>query len=214
VKILAFDTSTPACTIALLDDNRITSTHQVAPMQQAKLILPFIQDLLTAAALPVAALDAIAYGCGPGSFTGVRIASSVAQGLGYAINKPIIPISSLAILAQTAFHERQITPILVAVDARMREIYWAMYSANSQGQVELIGKEQICVPEMITLPAGQNWHGVGDGWKIYGDRLINQLGFRPHTVNAEQLPNAEAMLVLTKAGKTCVASEALPVYLR
>src|SRR5690349_9145853 len=134
--ILAFDTSTSACTVALQNGDFVSVRHQLAPKQQAQLILPMINELLSSTSLTANELDAIAYGCGPGSFTGIRIASSVAQGIGFAINKPIIPVSSLAALAQTAFLEQQWTRLLVAVDARMGKIYWANYVINPSGIAE------------------------------------------------------------------------------
>src|SRR5579871_1229278 len=106
-KILAFDTSSQVCSVALLNGETITSSYQIAPMQQAKLILPMIQKIIKAANITLDELDAIAYGCGPGSFTGMRVANSVAQGLGFAKHLPLIRISSLAILAQSALEEQK-----------------------------------------------------------------------------------------------------------
>ena len=103
MKILAFDTSTSACSIALLNHEQITSFHEIAPMQHTKIILPQIKQLLLNAKLELNQLDAIAYGCGPGSFTGIRIANSIAQALAFAQDKPLIQISSLAVLAQSAY---------------------------------------------------------------------------------------------------------------
>src|SRR5690606_29845388 len=105
MKLLAIDTSAQACSIALQIDDEVKVWHEVVPMQQAQLILPRINQLLQESNLSLNQLDAVAFGCGPGSFTGVRIATSLAQGLGYALNIPLIPISSLAGLAQAAYAE-------------------------------------------------------------------------------------------------------------
>ena len=143
MKMLAFDTSAGACSVALLNNESVEISHIVAPMQQAKLLLPHIQNLLNQAGLALKDLDAIAYGQGPGSFTGIRIAASVAQGLGYASGLPIVPVSSLAILAQTAFLEEKWDKCLVAVDARTEQVYWAHYVANNSGLMELKAKYRI-----------------------------------------------------------------------
>src|SRR3990167_9676512 len=106
VNILAFDTAFSYCTIGLLHDKKFDVIDQLAPMQQSNLILPLIDNLLKSHSLALSALDAVCYGCGPGSFTGVRIAESVAKGIGYAINKPVLPVSSLALLAQSAWIDK------------------------------------------------------------------------------------------------------------
>jgi tRNA threonylcarbamoyladenosine biosynthesis protein TsaB len=225
LKILAFDTSSSACSVSLQNGHEIKSLHKIAPMQQARLILPAIQELLDSSSLTLNQLDAIAYGCGPGSFTGMRIASSVAQGIGLATKLPIIRISSLAAIAQAAFLERQWTKLLVALDARMEEVYWAVYKLGGHGRVELIGEEQVCDPKKVTMPEsgescekGLNWYGIGDGWEKYREVLITRLGFQPRIINALQLPTAEAILELAKTkldqDDWVAAYDAIPTYLR
>ena len=120
MKILAFDTSSNACSVALLNGSAVHSSNKTLPMQQAKLILPMIHTLLDECSVGLEELDAIAFGCGPGSsFTGIRIATSVAQGLGFATQKRLISVSSLAALAQTAYLAHGKERVFVAVDARM-----------------------------------------------------------------------------------------------
>jgi tRNA threonylcarbamoyladenosine biosynthesis protein TsaB len=187
-------------------------------MQQAKLILPMIHTLLAEASLTFADLNAIAYGCGPGSFTGIRIANSVAQGIAFAAQKPVIQVSSLAILAQAAFIEHSCTNMLVAVDARMNQIYWAFYTTGQKGYVELIGEEHICAPDAANLPEKKDWRGVGDGWDKYTDSLTERLGFKPESIYASQLPTAQALLQLANVkfeeSQWVAADQAAPVYLR
>lgn len=210
MKILAFDTSTSACSVALLNENTVKLSHQMAPMQQAKLILPMIHDLLEKESLTLNDLDTIAYGCGPGSFTGIRIAASVAQGIGFGIKKPIIPVSSLAALAQTAFLQWQWPRCLVAIDARSELIYWALYETNASGCMELKGKEQLSKPEDIKTPDNTIWYGAGDGW--------GKLTGKAKAVNTAALPDAQALLQLAKVkferGDWVTPFEAIPVYLR
>jgi len=216
MKMLGFDTSTSACTVALLNGDVVSVRHQHAPMQQAHLILPMIQELLDSSSLTVNELDAIAYGCGPGSFTGIRISNSVAQGIGFAIQKPIIPISSLATLAQTAFLEQQWSRLLVAMDARMGKIYWATYTINASGLAELIGNERLSQPEEITSSYHTDLYGIGDGWEAYKDILIGS-NLTLKGIDARQLPSAKALLQLAtlkyEKGEWITAAQALPVYL-
>lgn len=219
--ILAFDTSSSACSVALQQGDIVKSIHQDSPMQQAKLLLPMIQKLLDECSIKLDQINAVAYGCGPGSFTGCRIASSVAQGLGFAANCPLLPISSLAAIAQAAYLSKQWTHLLVALDARVEEVYCGAYQVVKNDYVELIGMEMAGKPGelAIELLQDQNWYGVGDGWEKYGDILTNRLGFKPAEINIRQLPTAEAVLrlanVAIKHGATGIKpSEAVPVYLR
>lgn len=213
MKLLAFDTSSAACSIALSIDGNVTSCHEIAPMQQAKIILPLIDKLLKSANISLNQLDAIAFGCGPGSFTGVRIAAGVAQGLAYAAKKPLIPVSSLAAMAQTAYQEKGWTQLLVAIDARMNEVYWAPYAVQENRLVALTGKEQVGRPSGIGLPDA-TWCGVGNAWDVYRpDIHVN-----PPLIDPGTLPAASAILLLAesrfRSGEIVSPADAMPVYLR
>ncbi len=214
MKILAFDTSQTACSAALLLDDKVIERHEVAPMQQAKLILPMLNQLLASENIELKQLDAIAFGCGPGSFTGVRIATSVAQGLAFAADKPLIPISSLAATAQGAFHELGWKKIIVALDARIDEVYWATYAVQSDDLVKLVGKEIVSIPENISIPAQGEWYGVGNAWEVYQAKIV----VKPREIDISCLPTASAMLPLAKAillqGGSIAPRDAKPVYLR
>jgi len=219
MNILAFDTSSHACSVALECNHQVKLLHQVAPMQHAKLILPMIQELLDAFSIKLQDLDAIAYGCGPGSFTGLRIGSSVVQGLSVVAECPIISVSSLAILAQTAYLTHQWRHLLVAVDARMDQLYWANYAVNSKGYVELAGQEILTAPEKIPIPLNpQDCYGIGDGWGKYKDKLAQQLGLSSINLDAAQSPMATALLQLAHvkfaASDFISPEEAIPTYLR
>jgi tRNA threonylcarbamoyladenosine biosynthesis protein TsaB len=218
IKLLAFDTSSAACSVAIQNGSRIETLHKIAPMQQAKLILPMIQELLKTLDISLDSLDAIIYGCGPGSFTGIRIACSVAQGVGFAIGKPVIPVSSLAALAQSAYMEHHCQKQMVAIDARMGQVYWALYQQDKSGCAELIGNELVCEPGQLHAPEGRGWSATGDGWLSYRQSLETQLGFMPDNIYPSQLPTAMALLQLGRSKfeqeKWVSATEAIPVYLR
>jgi len=218
VKIIAFDTSSIACSVALLNGEDILSINKISPKQQTKFILPMIKELLDASSITLTQLDAIAYGCGPGSFTGIRIASSVAQGLGLAAGLPIIPVSSLAALAQTAYLNDRWGNLLVAVDARGNQIYFAVYQVNSVGLVELVGKEKILTFDEEWIPAEGNWYGVGDGWCRYENTLSVERKLQLTAINSSLYSSAHAILKLAEnkfAQRLWVeASQASPYYLR
>jgi tRNA threonylcarbamoyladenosine biosynthesis protein TsaB len=218
MKLLAFDTSSSACSVAIQNGARTEVLHHIAPMQQAKLILPMIHQILDSASLTLGALDAIIYGCGPGSFTGVRIATSVAQGLSFAADKPVIPVSSMAAIAQSAFQEHQCTKQMVAIDARMGQVYWALYKTSQNDNVELIGQEIVCHPNELSMPEDHGWSAIGDGWDTYKQSLEIRLGHKPKIIYQSQLPSALALLHLGRAkfqrGEWVTASKAVPVYLR
>lgn len=176
-----------------------------------------VKELILSNYIKLNQLDAIAYGSGPGSFTGVRIATSVAQGIGFAAKLPVIPISSLAALAQSAYLENQGSTFFIAVDARMDQIYWAVYQTNQQGYVELIGKEKLCSPGEISCFEIEGY-GIGDGWEKYEKILVKRLGFQPEAVYSSQQTTANAIIQLAKIKfereEWVAPSEAVPVYLR
>lgn len=221
MKILAFETSSFACSVALQNDDHVELRHQIMPMQQAQRILSTIKEILEVCSLTVNDLDAVAYGNGPGSFTGIRIANTVAQGLGFAANLPIIQISSLAALAQTAFLEQQRTHLLVSLDARMDQVYWAQYQIEQDKLVQLVGKERLCAPNEVKIEGisvDTRWFAVGDGWEKYSTELIESLGFQPEILTSTLFPTAEAVLELAKPkfnkGEWVTAATAMPAYLR
>lgn len=222
MNILAFDASSSACSVALLHKGEAHLLHEIAPMMHAQRMLPMIHELLENFSLSIHDLDAIAYGCGPGSFTGIRIATSVAQGLGYVAKKPILCISSLAILAQTCYDKHASEQLLVAVDARMGQVYWASYCLDAEHLVTLTAPEALQAPDSIPLmsqvqPGTHHWHGVGDGWALYEEELCTRLGWRPVATH-DVMPHATALLKLAvrqyAQGNWTNPQEAMPVYLR
>lgn len=188
----------------------------MAPQQHAGLILTMVEQLLTESGHQLAELDALAFGRGPGSFTGVRIASGVIQGLAFGAKLPVIPISTLAALAQSAC--RTNTAILAAIDARMGEVYWGLFHKDTENSVLAANEEQVSRPEQVAILEGHHWHGLGSAWHCYQSVLEDNLSGRIASIRADSLPRARHVLELAikefKLGNTVSAEQALPVYLR
>lgn len=212
--LLALDTATEACSVALLHEGKVLSHYEVIPRLHAQKLLPMIQTLLAEAGIALSAVDAIAFGRGPGAFTGVRIAIGVVQGLAFALERPVLPVSNLALLAQRALREHGAEQVAAAIDARMDEVYWGCYQ-QSAGEMRLLGNEAVLAPEQVSLPAGVggDWFGAGTGWG-YAERL-------PVAVSGQDaglLPHALDLLTLAQfawvRGEGIAADQAQPVYLR
>jgi tRNA threonylcarbamoyladenosine biosynthesis protein TsaB len=223
VNILAFDTSTHACSVAIQCRDEIKCISKVAAMQQGQFILPLIKELLDHFSLTVNQLDAIAFGSGPGSLTGIRMSSCVAQGLAFPFSIPVVPISSMAALAQTVYIAKQWPRIFIALDARTDQVYWAMYEIQNN-LMSLLGQEIICPPESIIFPDSSqdidysSFFAAGEGWEKYQNRLIMTLGYQPKLIESSWLPTAEAVLILAKhkleINDWVSAFDAMPTYLR
>jgi tRNA threonylcarbamoyladenosine biosynthesis protein TsaB len=228
MKLLAIETATEACSAALLIDGEICQKYEIAPREHARRILVMIDELMAEAQLKPAQLDAIAFGRGPGSFIGVRIAAGVTQGIAYAADLAVAPVSTLAAIAQGSGFDRT----LVAIDARMGEIYCAQYEREKEtGTVTLIGKEHLIRPEQVTLfleneklsdnekfSANENqWQGAGTGWQTYretlGAMLPNVEPSEDHLYPSAQSV-AELAVNLVESGNTVSVEQAVPVYLR
>lgn len=216
MKILALDTATEACSAALLCDGSVHERHDIAPRRHAELILPMVDAVLGQAGLGLNDLDAIAFGRGPGAFTGVRIAAGVTQGLSLGAGLPVIPVSSLAALAQPALGKAAV--ILPAIDARMGEVYWASYESGQDGLANQASEEQVTPPDAVQVPSVKQVFGVGSGWGTYRECLDRVLGKQISGVEPERFPLARDMLPLAvreyNAGRCVSAEQALPVYLR
>jgi tRNA threonylcarbamoyladenosine biosynthesis protein TsaB len=218
MNLLAIETSSNACSIALMVDDKLFFTHEVAPIQQAKLALPMIQELLTQQNLSLSELDAIAFGCGPGSFTGVRIAASMAQGLAYSANLPLIKVSSLASIAQAVYQELGYQNVLVAIDARMNEIYCGHYALADHGQMELVGQESVVAPNLLIIPVADSLCFAGNAWEIFADDLIvklppNAIVHTDYSARADTVASLAKHKWLMRQFVT-ETSDALPTYLR
>jgi len=220
MKILALDTATEACSAALLHDQRINSSYVEVERGHAERILSVIDALLAEAKLRLVDLDAIAFGRGPGGFTGVRLAASVTQGLAFASGRPVLPVSNLRAVAQRVLDsDSTVRTVVVCNDARMQEVYWAVYARGVGGLAELLGDEQVGRPSTVSIPAGATTpvHGAGRGFRAYPD-LAERLGASLDVVHETLLPRAEEVVRLAAAdlaaGLAVPAEQALPVYLR
>jgi tRNA threonylcarbamoyladenosine biosynthesis protein TsaB len=213
VNILALDTSTETCSAAIWTDGAVTERFESGNQHSGR-ILAMVDELLAESGLALARFDAIAFGRGPGSFTGLRIGAGVAQGLAFGADIPVTPISSLAALAQGVDAPR----VLAAFDARMNQVYSAAYVRNAQGVVELAGIESVTVPSDIPLPEGNNWLGAGNGWDLHHAALLQRLGGRVTDWRKQVHPRARDVAqlgaVAVQAGKAIAAEQALPVYVR
>ncbi len=218
MRLLAIETATEACSAALYINGEISEHYEVAPRQHAQLILPMMEQLLAEAELKLSQLDALAFGRGPGSFTGVRIATGVIQGAAFGAQLPVVPISTLAALAQRHYRMQGAQRILPAFDARMGELYWAAYEVVADGLVTRVGSEQAATPERVDLPAGEGWQGVGTGWATYSEILTQRMGARLTAIEGGLLCSAQDVAQLAvrgyAAGEAVAAELALPVYLR
>lgn len=219
MNLLAIETSTEACSCALLVNDEILVRESIVPRRHAELILDMAEQVLAEAEIHRTQLDAVAFGRGPGAFTGVRIACAVTQGIALALDLPVMPVSSLATLAQGAFREFKEQHVLVAIDARMGEIYWAAYQCDGQGIMRLYGEpECVLPPEYLPLPEEQIWHGCGSAWENYVEILRKRLNGRISTWQGNRYPLAQDILPLAREGfeqgLDVAAIHTLPVYIR
>ncbi len=216
MKILAIETATEACSAALDIDDCCIHRFQISSRRHTELILPMIDDLFREADIQTSDLDVIAFGQGPGAFTGVRIAIGVIQGLAFAHNIPVIPVSTLASLAQHFAKEH--TYVASAIDARMQEIYWGLYKKNDFGLMQQITEEKVCSPVDISTPSEGDWFGAGSGWSTYSEQLQSKFNDNLADYKGDIFPTAEDIMELAKPayldGKTISVEQAMPVYLR
>lgn len=217
MKLLAIDTTEEACSAALLIDDGVLERFELAPRRHSELILPMMDGLLADAGLRLADLDCLAFARGPGSFTGVRIAASVAQGAAFGAGLSVVPVSSLQALAQGAYREHGAVNVLSALDARMNEVYWAGWRLDPGRTMRLLGGEAVCAPESALVPDGDDWTGIGSGWDSYAETLLGRCNRAPNIhagamVHAQDVASIAATLFVE--GVAVPAEEALPVYLR
>ena len=217
MNLLAIDTVTEMASIALLSNDDLLVAEAFVPQQHTHVILEMVQKQMTTSGLSFAQLDAIAFSRGPGSFTGLRICASITQGLAIAYDLPVIPVSSLAILAQGSYRQDNKSNVVACLDARREEVYWACFKERS-GRMELIGEESVLAPGAVKTQQGGPWHGVGSGFKNYATELAGNPRVDLGTIEPDRFPLAQDAMEFAKKAwlqKEYVdASLAIPTYLR
>ncbi|KZY63928.1 MULTISPECIES: tRNA (adenosine(37)-N6)-threonylcarbamoyltransferase complex dimerization subunit type 1 TsaB [unclassified Oleiphilus] len=227
-KILALDTSSDNCSAALWSEQTMYQVCEKAPRSHTQLILPMVKDCLGHGKLKAKNLDALAFGCGPGSFTGIRIATGIAQGLAYGSDCHIYAISNIQALALQSYLKYGISQVLVAIDARMDEVYWACCKVEKQSngnedpyyRVETLGIENVTKPELVSLPDAITDGpiiGVGSGFD-YSERFPSDVKGHLDSFDAEMRPEAHAICQLARyahfKGVAGLLEDAMPSYVR
>ena len=213
MRILALDTSTEYLSLALMLDGKVLSEDLHAGQTHSQLILPLIGEMLSNAGLQLRELDGIAFGAGPGSFTGLRIGCGVAQGLAFGASLPVAGISTLLALA----HSSEADKVIACLDARMGEVYHAAYAKSGAAWQEA-SPPGLYKPEEVPLLTGEGWTGAGSGWSAYGN-ILNKvyMGLMSNTLPVAY-PRATSIAALAEpifeAGLGVPAAQAAPIYIR
>jgi tRNA threonylcarbamoyladenosine biosynthesis protein TsaB len=220
LKILALDTSTEYCSVALWRDGEVDAREALAGQRHSQLLLPMVDELLGRHGLTVKALDGIAYGQGPGSFTGLRIACGVVQGLAFGAGIGVVGVATLAAMAQASADRdvgRDVIRVVCCLDARMGEIYHAAY-ARSGAAWETVQAPGLHAPEAAPMPAAGSWTGCGSGFIAYGETLRQRYGARLSAIMPDVFPHARDIARLAavefEAGRAVAPEQAVPLYIR
>jgi len=204
MRFAAIETSTDWCSVAVWSDGEIAALERRAGNRHSELALPMLEKLLGKKEL-----DAVAFGAGPGAFTGLRIACGLAQGLAFGRGLPVIGISTLQALAQ----EAGATRVVACIDARMREVYYAALEKRAGGWHEVVAA-QCVAPQSAPKPPGEGWIGVGSGFEVYGEFLSSKVSVIKPQIHPTALAVAQLAAPRLAAGEGVDAGEAAPVYLR
>ncbi|AKJ94883.1 MULTISPECIES: tRNA (adenosine(37)-N6)-threonylcarbamoyltransferase complex dimerization subunit type 1 TsaB [Thioalkalivibrio] len=217
MRLIALETASEQCSAALYLDGEIHCVRERAARRHGELILGQIEQLLREADVPRSSLDGVAVGRGPGAFTGVRLGLGVAQGIAFALDRPVVPVSTLQALAQQALRDdRRPAAVLAALDARMGEVYWSLCPV--QGERVGLGPEQVAAPESLVVawPVGERY-GLGSAFATFPDLAAAQ-GLASEAVDADALPDAQEVALLAvdawERGEAVAPEDAQPVYVR
>ena len=217
MKLLAVDTVTEYCSVALFIDGELTFREALARQSHTEMILPMVDELLAEAGINLKQLDVIAFDRGPGSFTGLRIGAGITQGLAFGAGLPVIPVSSLQILAQGCYQHRHQQNVLACIDARQGETYWGCFHLLSDIMI-LDGNEQLGKPDTVLTPPDAVYYGIGTGFDTFENELRNNPNVTLSDYDKNSYPLAQDIITIaTRAWEQreyVVASAALPVYLR
>jgi tRNA threonylcarbamoyladenosine biosynthesis protein TsaB len=217
MRLLAIDTVTEACSVALWLDGEIATHAEVVVQKHTERVLPMVQQLLAKTETALSQLDAIVFDRGPGSFTGLRIGAGVTQGLALGLDKPVLPVSSLATLAQGAWRLDRQQQVLACIDARQAEVYWAGFSLEQETMLTTTG-ECLGAANTIQLDVTQAWFGVGTGFGRYPAELAALAGVSWLGVQTQRYPLAQDMFALAlpawQRQDWVKPAQAIPIYLR
>jgi len=217
MKLLAVDTVTEYCSTALYLDGELTFREALANQSHTEVILPMVEDLLTQAGIKLKHLDVIAFDRGPGSFTGLRIGAGITQGLALGASLPVIPVSSLQILAQGCYQRYQMQNVLACIDARQGETYWGCFRLRS-GIMTLEGSEQLGYPDTVSTLSDVTYFGVGTGFATFETELRDNPNVTLSDYNNNSYPLARDIINIAahawERQEYVDGSTALPVYLR
>jgi len=221
MNLLAIDTSADFCSVAASRGGDCFFRHERAGQRHAEMILAEVQSVLAEAGLALGDIDGIAFGSGPGSFTGLRVACGVTQGLALARGIGVVGVSTLLALADESAQERvaksAASRVIACIDAHMGEVYHAAYRRAGDGWEE-VSAPGVYRPEAVPVASGSDWTGCGDGFATYRERLVARLGDGVSAIRPEATPSARAVLKLAiprfAAGEAKDAATAVPVYLR
>ncbi len=213
MRVLALETSTEYCSVALWQDGVVIDRCELVGQKHSEVLMEMLDELLRGEDVKLAEVDGIAFGMGPGSFTGVRIACGVAQGLALGADFPVVGVCTLQALAQASGHDK----VIAALDARMAEVYLAAYERRGETWVTVC-EPSLCLPQDALRVEGANWFGTGSGFTVHdvalSERYAGQLAGR----DAHAVPQASAIAVLAAsrfaAGQGVDAAQAMPLYLR
>jgi len=213
MNILALDTSTEYCSVALWRDGAVVERCELAGQKHSEILIAMVDALLIDAGIPIGQIDGIAFGMGPGSFTGVRIACGATQGLALGANVPVAGVCTLEALAQASGKPR----VIAALDARMGELYLAAYEKRGEDWVAVV-EPCLCKPEAAPVLQGNGWFGAGSGFAAHGAVLERRYAGQLQAMDGSAIPQAAAIAVLGAARfaarQGVDAAEALPLYLR
>ncbi|MDR7192197.1 tRNA (adenosine(37)-N6)-threonylcarbamoyltransferase complex dimerization subunit type 1 TsaB [Luteimonas terrae] len=217
MRLLAFETATEACSVAIWDDGRVLERFEIAPRRHAELALPWAEALLGEAGIARSQLDVVAVGRGPGAFTGVRLAIALVQGIALALDRPVVACSTLEVLAMRARAAPGV-PVLAAIDARMGEVYSQAFMQDAEG-LRALGPARVSAPDAVDLPGDATaWSGVGSGFSAVEGALQSRLGARFAHIDAAALPHAADLAHLAAAafarGEAIAPERVEPAYLR
>ena len=217
MKLLAIDTSTEACSAAVMIDGEILERYRLAPREHTRLILPMIDELLSESGVKVGGLDAVAFGRGPGAFTGLRIAAGVVQGIAFGADLPVVPVSSLATLAQAVWLHQGHEYVLALIDARMQEVYGAHYRYQGT-EMELVDEERVGEVSALLSAESTDCYCAGSGSREYAEQLQAHTNYHLLADRELDLPRAGVLASLAVSAyarnERVSAAQLEPSYLR